>query len=272
MNKIVIIRVICVLLIAAALGLYAYGIVVKGDAPTDNLLRTVVIALSGVSGLIKLAPKRRALSEYAQLYQKDLGNAFAGDVKRREELLAAIRLFDESKYADALKALAPLQAAADTRDDIHATALFTALCQTRLGLNDAAIATYEDAINRGAASCRLYTNLGARYAAADETNMAMDAYEAACDLDHHDALPWSNMANLLFQVEEYEQAERAAEMALELNPQQYQASSVMAMICAMQGRTEEQEQYYQMAVKAGQDADTLRNAMQVYAARGRQDA
>lgn len=270
MNKILLLRIVCVLLCVAAVGLYAYGVLVKGDSPTDNLARTIVIALSGVSGLIKTAPRRRALSDYAQRYAGELGNAFAGDVKRREELLSAIRLFDESKYADALKALQPLQAVAESRDEIHAAALFTALCQTRLGLNEAAVATYEDAINRGAESCRLYTNLGARYAAIGETNLAMDAYEAACSLDRRDALPWSNMANLLFTVEEYDEAERAAEMALELNPKQYQASSVMAMLCAMQGRVEEQEQYYQMAVKAGQDAKALRNAMQIHAAR--QDA
>lgn len=270
MNKLMIIRVVCVLLIVAAVGLYVYGIVVKGDSPTDNLLRSIVIALSGVSGLIKLAPKRRALSDYAQSYARELGNAFGDDAKRREELLSAIRLFDESRYADALKALQPLQAAATSRDDIHAVALFTALSQTRLGLNDAAIATYEDAIGRGAGSCRLYTNLGARYAAIDETNMAMDAYEQACALDHHDALPWNNMANLLFQVEEYEEAERAAEMALELNPKQYQSASVLAMICALQGRTGEQEKYYKMAVEAGQDAKMLRNAVQTYASRGQE--
>ena len=112
--------------------------------------------------------------------------------------------------------------------------------------------------------------LGARYAAIDETNLAMDAYEQACALDHHDALPWNNMANLLFQVEEYEQAEHAAEMALELNPQQYQSASVMAMICALQGRTEEQERYYRMAVRAGQDAKVLRGAVQTYASRGQE--
>ena len=160
-KKLMIIRVVCVLLIVAAVGLYIYGFVVKGDSPTDNLARSIVIALSGVSGLIKLAPKRRALSDYAQ-------------------------------------------------------------------------------------SC---------------------AREQACALDHHDALPWSNMANLLFQVEEYEEAERAAMMALELNPKQYQSSSVMAMLCAVQGRTEEQERYYRMAVEAGQDADALRNAMQIYTSR-----
>lgn len=272
MNKLVILRVVCVLLIVAAVGLYVYGVVVNGDQPTDNLLRSAVIALSGVSGLMKLTPKRRPLNDYAQIYARDIGSAFSSDPKQRERLLDAIRVFDEEKYADALKALQPLTEAAVTRDDIHATALFTALCQTRLGLDDAAIATYEAAIARGAGSCRLYTNLGARYAAIDETNKAMDAYEEACALDHHDPLPWNNMANLLFTVEEYEEAERAAVIALELNPKQYQSASVMAMICAVQGRVEEQEKYFQMAVQAGQDANALRKAVQLHAANARENA
>lgn len=267
MNKLLILRIISVLLIVAAVGLYVYGIVVNGDAPTDNLLRSAVIALSSVSALIKLTPRRRALNDYAQIYAEQLGTAFDWDAKHREELLGAIRLFDERKYADAMQLLQPLKEAAAKRDDMHATALFIALCQTRLGLNDAAIATYEDAIRRGAASCRLYTNLGARYAAIGETNKAMDAYEEACAMDPEAALPWSNMANLLLAVGEYDMAERAAMMALELNPKQYESASVMAMLCAMQGRREEQEKYYRMAVQAGQDGKALTRAMEVYAAR-----
>lgn len=37
MNKLLVIRIVCVLLIVAAVGLYVYGIVVNGDSPTDNL-------------------------------------------------------------------------------------------------------------------------------------------------------------------------------------------------------------------------------------------
>lgn len=37
MNKLLVIRIVCVLLIVAAVGLYVYGIVVNGDSPMDNL-------------------------------------------------------------------------------------------------------------------------------------------------------------------------------------------------------------------------------------------
>lgn len=52
--KLTIIHVICVLLIVGGLGLYVYGIAVKGDSPTENLGRVGIAVLSGVSALIRL--------------------------------------------------------------------------------------------------------------------------------------------------------------------------------------------------------------------------
>ena len=74
--KLTIIRVICVLLIIAALGLYAYEVLVKGESPTQNLLGTVAIVVSGASALMKTFPKRKPLSAYASAYEKLLGSAF----------------------------------------------------------------------------------------------------------------------------------------------------------------------------------------------------
>ena len=113
--KLTIIRVIAVLLIVAAIGLYAYGVLVNGDKPPDNLLRTAIIALSGVSALMKTFPKRRALNEYASAFTKELGNAFADDMKKREKLLEAVRLFDEDKNNAALKVLDDLRQEARTQ-------------------------------------------------------------------------------------------------------------------------------------------------------------
>ena len=62
--KLTIIRVIGALLIAAALGLYAHGIIVNGDAPGDHLLRTIAIAISGVSVVLRTFPRRKPLAFY----------------------------------------------------------------------------------------------------------------------------------------------------------------------------------------------------------------
>lgn len=264
--KLTILRVLCVLLIAAVLGLYGYGVLIKGEAPTENLPRTVIILLSAVSVLIKLNPKRRTLREYAASYAKELGNAFAEDVKKREALLEAVRLFDEDKCTKAIKALAALKLDARTRDEHYAVGLFTALCQTDLGLNDAAIATYEAMIGKGAVSSQLYSNLGSRYGAVQQVEKAVSAYRKASELDDQNPLPYSNLANLLVQTGDYEGAEKAALAALALNPQQYQAASAAAMACSALGRVEEMQRYANMAIAAGQDAQRLSAACHHYAA------
>lgn len=269
--KLTIIRVICVLLILAAVGLYVYGIVVNGDGPTDNLLRSVIIALSGVSALMKTFPKRRPLTTYANAFAKELGSAFAEDPKKRERLLEAVRLFDEDKNSAALKLLAELKLDARTRDEIYAVGLFTALCQKDLGLNAAAIATYEDTAARGAESSQLYSNLGILYGET-EPDKAFSAYMKAIKLDPQNAMPHNNVAALMLRLGEYDGAGEAAANALEINPNQHQAWTTLAIVSAIQGDAERSEKCVRKAVECGQEEEALRRAITHYMNIAEQDA
>ena len=269
--KLTIIRVICVLLILAALGLYVYGIVVNGDGPTDNLLRSVIIALSGVSALMKTFPKRRPLTTYANAFAKELGSAFAEDPKKRERLLEAVRLFDEDKNGAALKLLEELKLDTRTRDEIYAVGLFTALCQKDLGLNAAAIATYEDIAARGAESSQLYSNLGILYGETDP-DKAFSAYMKAIKLDPQNAMPHNNVAALLLRLGEYDGAGQAAANALEINPNQHQAWTTLAVVSAIQGDAERSEKCIRKAVECGQEEAALRRAITHYMNSAEQDA
>ncbi|MBQ2930455.1 MAG: tetratricopeptide repeat protein [Clostridia bacterium] len=269
--KLTIIRVICVLLILAAVGLYVYGIVVNGDGPTDNLLRSVIIALSGVSALMKTFPKRRPLTTYANAFAKELGSAFAEDPKKRERLLEAVRLFDEDKNSAALKLLEELKLDARTRDEIYAVGLFTALCQKDLGLSAAAIATYEDTAAKGAESSQLYSNLGILYGETDP-DKAFSAYMKAIKLDPQNAMPHNNVAALLLRLGEYDGAGQAAANALEINPNQHQAWTTLAVVSAIQGDAERSEKCIRKAVECGQEEAALRRAITHYMNIAEQDA
>lgn len=264
MKKLLIVRAICVLLIAAAVGLYVYGIVVEGDAPTENLLRSVVIGLSGVSALMKTFPKRKPLNTYASAYAKELGEAFSDDLKKREALLEAVRLFDENKNPAALKALDSLKREARTKDEIYAVGIFTALCQEGMGLNQAAIATYEEIAAKGAGKSQLYSNLGILYAGADEPDKAAQSYMKAIELDPGNPLPHNNIANLMLRMGEYDGAAHAASNAIDLNPNQYQAWTVLAIVAGIQGDEERSEQCVRKAVECGQEEAALRRAITHY--------
>lgn len=261
--KLTIIRIIAVALIVAAVALYGYGVAVNGEAPTDKLLRTVIIALSGVSTLMKTFPKRRPLSEYASAYTKELGNAFAEDAKKRERLLEAVRLFDEDKNRAAIRVLDSLRMEARTRDEVYAVGIFTALCQEGLGLKDAAIATYEETARKGALSSQLYSNLGMLYSGKDPQRAA-DCYMKAIELDSSNPLPHSNIANLMLRLGEYDGAAHAATNAVELNPEQYQAWTVLAIVAGIRGDDEGREDCIRKAVAAGQNESALRGAIAHY--------
>ena len=263
MKKLLIVRVIAVLLIAAAVGLWAYGVLVNGEKPTDNLLRTVVIGLSGVSTLMKTFPKRRALSQYASAFAKELGNAFAEDTRKRETLLEAVRLFDEDKNRAALKVLDALKPEARTRDEIYAVGLFTALCQEDLGLTADAIATYEETAAKGAESSQLYSNLGILYGENDPEK-AFSAYMKAIKLDPQNPMPHNNVAALMLRLGEYDGAADAAANAVELNPNQHQAWTTLAIVAGVKGDEERCEKCVRKAVECGQDEAALRGAITHY--------
>lgn len=261
--KLTIIRVIAVLLIIAAIGLWAYGVLVNGEKPTENLLRTAIIALSGVSALMKTFPKRRPLSQYASAFAKELGNAFADDTRKREKLLEAVRLFDEDKNSAAIKVLDDLRQDARTRDEIYAVGLFTALCQNDMGLMDAAIATYEDTAARGAESSQLYSNLGILYGE-NNPDKAFAAYMKAIKLDPQNPMPHNNVAALMLRLGEYDGAGQAAANAVELNPNQHQAWTTLAIVAGVKGDEERCEKCVRKAVECGQDEAALRGAIGHY--------
>ena len=264
--KLTIIRVIGALLIAAALGLYAHGIIVNGDAPGDHLLRTIAIAISGVSVILRTFPRRKPLAFYAGQYPKELGAAFQHDAKLRTKLLEAVRLYNEEKNAQAMRVLNDLQPHCRERDDHYAVGVFTALCQTDMGLFQAAVQTYEGMILHGAVSSQLYSNMGSCLSRLDEFDKAAAALKKAIELDPQNPLAHNNLANLYFQCDEYEQAQACAEEALRVNPATYQAATLLAILHAIEGDEDEVERYYDMAVSAGQNPDALMSSIRYYQA------
>ncbi len=262
--KLKILRAVCVLLIVAGLGLYVYGIAVKGESLTDNLPRTIILCISGLSALMKLAPKRRPLSTYANAYAKELGSAFQEDPAKREQLLGALRLYNENKLPAAIKALEALRPAAASRDARYAVEIFTALCQTDLGLHEAAIATYEGMIASGLATSQVYSNLSYCCQAIQRMDKAGEAGVHALELDPDNAQAHINVGNILLEAGAYDQADQAAARAAELAPTLQQGWTLLAITRAIHGDEAGSQHAAQQAVKHGQDADKLARAIAHY--------
>ncbi len=262
--KLKILRAVCVLLIVAGLGLYVYGIAVKGESFTDNLPRTIILCVSGLSALMKLAPKRRPLTVYANAYAKELGSAFQEDPEKREQLLEALRLYNENKLPAAIKALEALRPAAASRDARYAVEVFIALCQTDLGLHQAAIATYEGMIAAGLATSQVYSNLSFCCQAIHEMDKAGEMGLKALELDPENAQAHVNTGNILLEAGKYDLADQAAARAAELAPNLQQGWTLLAITRAIHGDEEGWKNAAQQAVKHGQDAERLARAIAVY--------
>lgn len=263
--KLTILRAVCVLLLVGAVGLYVYGIAANGDAPMDNLPRTVIIAISAISALIKLAPKRRPLSVYANAYAKELGSAFQEDPAKREQLLEALRLYNENKLPAAMKALEALRPAAASREARYAVEIFIALCQTDLGLHEAAITTYEGMIASGLATSQVYSNLSFCCQAIQRMDKAGEAGLKALELDPDNAQAHVNVGNILLETGAYEQADQAAARATELAPTLQQGWTLLAITRAIHDDEAGWQHAAQQAVKHGQDAEKLARAIAHYA-------
>lgn len=265
MNKTVLwlLRGVCVLLIAAAVGLYIWDLS-QGKSPTENLPRLIVIAISGVAGLMRLTPKRRPLSFYAGQYPKELGDAFAQAPKLRQKLLEAVRLYNEDKGAQAIRVLKALEPECRTRDDRYAVGVFTAIAQTDLGLTREAVATYEGLIANGAVSGQVYSNLGMCCTSLEDYDKAQESYKQAIALEPQNALAYSNLANMYFRCDEPELAEEYALQALRLNGRQHQASTLLAILYALWGQESSSEMYVKTSVAAGQDEGKIRAAIDYY--------
>ncbi len=263
--KLKILRAVCVLLIVAGLGLYVYGIAVKGESFTDNLPRTIILCASGLSALMKLAPKRRPLTDFAKVYAKELGSAFEEAPDKRQKLLEALRLYNEDKFPAAMKALEALRPAAASRDARYAVEIFTALCQTDLGLDNAAIATYEGMIASGLITSQVYSNLCSCCRRTGAMDKAAEAGLKAIELDPDNAFAHINTGNILLEAGDYARADRMAVRAVELAPDMRQSWTLLAVTRAVHDDEDGWKDAARHAVDCGQDPEALARAMSHYA-------
>lgn len=101
-----IVRVLLILLIIAAIGIYVADIVVNGASITKNLFRMLVVVLALAVSLIRTFTSSRSshgLSFYEKTYENEIGGAFDRSPNDKKKLLTAIRYYNENKLKKAAK-------------------------------------------------------------------------------------------------------------------------------------------------------------------------
>ena len=258
--------VIAVLLALAMIVLYIYGIAVNGNTPTENLFRTLAVVFSMTALIIRInnGHARQSLTQYENVFRKEIGQAFINSPADRKALLKALRLYNEDQLDKATKALIKLQPKCQTDDEYRAVGLFLAICFNDMGIYKEAIGLYEYLISRSIVSPTIYSNLGQAYKSCGDFSQALKWYHRAVEADPSYAIGYSNIAHLYFEKYEMESAIEYAKKALEIDAKIRQAASLLAIIYTLLEQNEEAQRYTHIALANGQNAQALAGAIEHY--------
>lgn len=255
-------KILLALIMAGALGWYAYDVFVNGTPYTENLLSMLSAVCVCLAGMLRSGRRyRKGLSFYENAYSAYIKNSFREDASARKKLIGGYRFYDEDALRKAERVAESLKSRCLNNGDREGVYLLSALVHTDMGLSRKAIEEYEELINRGVISTTIYNNLGQQYARCGERDRAMDSYSAAVNRDPGYAVGYNNMAQLHFREGDFDTAISLAEQALAADKSCYQASTLLAIIYALREDKALTERYSHMAVSAGQDPKDLKNAI-----------
>lgn len=261
-----IIRIILILVILGIVGLFAYDYFVNDVPVTEHLVRGGIIILICIVGLVRTFQirQRRSLEFYAAEYSELLGDAFDTQPFWQKKLLCAIRLYNENNYDKALKYLFDLKDRAQTQKDHYIVFLFAALCFTDMGVYEQAIRIYQQLISKGNADSVIFSNLGHVQMKTGDHKNALRNYKLALEYDSANEYAYNNIAQAHFHLHEFDEAIPYAEKALEINPKLKQASSLLAIIYALENHKENAEKYFHIAISSGYTPGDLKETIEYF--------
>ncbi len=243
------------LLDVAVIGLLVYEIVALKKIESASIARTVIVVISSVLALIKMFArkgKKRSPAFYREQYSHIIGDAFSTDKKLEKEFFVAIDDMNKDRNTQAIKRLQALLPRLSLSNDRFAVLFFIAFCYSEMGLYSAAIEAYMQAEPLKVNST-LLSNLGMCYRNVGDFESAIGAYEDAVEIDPTNAFPYNNIAQLLLEDAEYEDALDWAIKATEIKRDFYQAYNAQAICYAMLGDKDSYEMALRKAVAHGSD-------------------
>lgn len=248
------------------ISLYFYGVIVEQVPYTYKLLPTVLCLILCAGSLAKLvsAQGRRPIEFYEKIYSDELGNAFINQPFKRQKLLCACRLYDESNYKKSLKYLLELLKEVRQDRDSIPVLLFIALCYTDIEASEEAIKVYYKLLEIDPNNAQAHSNIGALFIDIGDYEMALKHYNRSIEINPNNYFAYVNRANYYFRIEEYENAIIDAKKALELKNNGVEASSLLTIVYAIIGEDEEMKHYYHIAITSGKNPEDLNEAIEYY--------
>ncbi len=266
----IVVSALFILLIAASVIFYVVDIVNNNTAPTKNLFKALAVVFICLAGLVKLFvsgnSKRRGLDFYEKEYSVHLKSAFSESPFWRKKLLCAIRLYNENKFAKAIKYLNELKPLCKKQDDFYAVGLFLGLTFTDMGLELAAVDVYNALIKMGINSSTIYGNLGSLHSSLGNYDDAIANMRLSIQNDEKNPAPYNNLAKLYFDTFDFENAKKYAMIALDVNHKFRQSATLLAIIFSLENDSVNAQKYSHIALSSGEDPDRLKKAIEHYKA------
>ncbi len=258
--------VLVVLLIIGIIAFYVYDVFWLKTPFKDNLFRALSIVFLLLGTLVRLVAGggRKSLELYEKAYAKELGYAFQNKPFQRKKLLCACRLYNESNYRKALKYLFQLLNEAEFERDSVPVLLFIALCYTDAGLPDDAIRAYYDLLKIDPENAQVHSNLGGLFINVGDYETALMHYNKSIEIQPENYYAYVNRANYYFRKNDYDNAIADAVQALEYKNNGVEAASLLTIVYALLGDSQNKKRYYHTSITSGKNPKELDEAIDFY--------
>ena len=133
-----------------------------------------------------------------------------------------------------------------------------------MGIYDLAESAYNSLICSDMADSSIFSNLGHVQVEVGKFDKALQNYNHALEYDRKNDKAYNNIAQAYFKKYEFDKAIPYAQKALEINPSLHNASSLLAIIYALQEDKANAEKYFHMAISSGRDPKELKDSIEYY--------
>ena len=257
-----IIILLYVLVICAGVGLLCYDILAKKEVTTGSYIRTGILILGAVLGVVKMKVPGRGGAKTRAVYRRDygkhIGTAFRDMPKEEQRFFRALDDYQKGDSAGVVKKLTALSQTCRGSAEQYPIQLFLGLAYDEQGDYPLAVEAYTKALMiRPTATAA--SNLGNSFMKQGNYGKAMEYYQRSVQIERDYAPGYSNISHLLIRMSEYESALTYALRAVEADHNLLAGLSAKAICYYMLGQQKEYEQAYREAVTAGYDGGKLKS-------------
>lgn len=260
-------KIVLTLLIAAAIclaGLSVYFLISPDPAEKSRAGKSLLSLAAAVVAIVRVLHGNPAVSdkEYLTAYGDILNGAFADDKKSQNKLLRGIALYNQNRYANALRILTSLREDCVSEREHAAVLFFIAMCHDERGLYDVAADAYEEAVRRDPAFDVAWSNLGRLHTEKGKYEQAIRSLQTAVQINRANQYAHANLAAVFLLQLEYDKAIASAQAAIDIAPNMTEPLETLALCYAGKQDRQTAESYYQKSVLNGSDPEQLRSMLE----------